>query len=38
MAPETIQHDCILIIRPVESVDSLAAREFERFLDDSVTE
>ena len=38
MAPETIRHDGILIIRPADGIDSLAAREFERFLDDSVTE
>ena len=38
MVPETIRQDGILIIRPVEDIDSLTAREFERFLDDSVTE
>ena len=36
--PETTRHNGVLIISPMESIDGLAAREFERFLDDSVSE
>ena len=36
--PETTRHNGILIISPMENIDGLAAREFERFLDDSIAE
>ena len=36
--PETTRHNGVLIISPMENIDGLAAREFERFLDDSIAE
>ncbi|MCY4653943.1 MAG: STAS domain-containing protein [Dehalococcoidia bacterium] len=36
--PETTRHSGILIINPMESIDSLAAREFEWFIEDSIAE
>lgn len=34
--PEATRNNGILIIKPMESIDSLAAHEFERFLDQSI--
>ena len=36
--PETTRDNGVLIINPMESIDSIAAREFERFLEDSIAE
>ena len=34
--PEATRNNGVLIIKPMESIDGLAAHEFERFLDQSI--